>query len=57
MSTELADSPTAWFALLERAKRTGDVELALRAQEHLRRLGVKVEFQLSDAGDQKPFKR
>lgn len=45
MPTELTDSPTAWFALLERAKRTGDVDLALKAQEQLRQLGVKVEFQ------------
>jgi hypothetical protein len=38
------DSPTAWFAVLERARRTHDYELAAQAQRELRRLGVIVRF-------------
>jgi len=45
---EVCDSPTAWFVLLERAWRTGDVALELKALDELRRLGVRVTF----TGDQ-----
>lgn len=38
------DSPTAWFAVLERALRTGDSDLAARAKRELERLGVTVSF-------------
>ena len=36
------DSPTAWFAALERAIRTGNLQLARRCESELRRLGVEV---------------
>jgi len=39
-----ADSPTAWFAVLEAARRRGDHARAKRADDELRRLGVRVEF-------------
>lgn len=38
------DSPTAWFVLLERARRCRDQDLERWALAELRRLGVKVEF-------------
>lgn len=38
------DSPTAWFAVLERARLTDDYGLAARAQSELTRLGVAVKF-------------
>jgi hypothetical protein len=38
------DSPTAWFAVLERARLTDDYELAAKAQAELERLGVRVKF-------------
>lgn len=41
------ESPTAWFAALERARVTRDYELAARAQRELRRLGVKVTFSVA----------
>lgn len=42
---EAADSPVAWFAVLERAKQTGDFATAARAVAELERLGVKVKYQ------------
>jgi hypothetical protein len=42
--TQAQDSPTAWFAVLERARRTGDTDLQRLAESHLHRLGVCVEF-------------
>jgi len=42
----LADSPTAWFAVLERAIRAGNRELEEHARSQLARLGVDVEFRL-----------
>jgi|GEM_PF-2797354 len=53
------DSPTAWFAALERARLTCDRALEAKAHEQLRRLGVHVAFlpghlfrcQFSPAGD------
>lgn len=36
------DSPTAWFCALERARRTRDAALELRALQELTRLGVLV---------------
>jgi hypothetical protein len=41
---EAGDSPTAWFCVLEAAKRKGDRELANRAERELARLGVKVKY-------------
>ncbi len=38
------ESPTAWFACLERARLTDNYELAARAQWQLERLGVIVVF-------------
>lgn len=38
------DSPTAWFATLDRARNTGDAELAAKAKSELKRLGVRVDF-------------
>lgn len=43
-SRKATDCPTAWFAVLERAINTGNLELAAKAQRQLRRLGVTVEF-------------
>jgi len=40
-----SNSPTAWFAVLDRARQTQDHELAARALGELRRLGVRVKFQ------------
>lgn len=41
---EASDCPTAWFAMLERARDTRDCELAARALRELDRLGVKVSY-------------
>lgn len=43
-TNESIDSPTTWFAVLERALRTGDFDLAARAKRELERLGVTVTF-------------
>lgn len=43
-SYEPIDSPTAWFAMLERARRVEDYELAAKAKRELERLGVKVKW-------------
>ena len=42
--TDWRDSPTAWFAVLERAHQDGDHERAAEAIRELRRLGVAVRF-------------
>ena len=47
------DSPVAWFAVLERARRTNDFELAAQAQRELQRLGVVVRFARPKARDGK----
>ncbi len=39
------DCPTAWFAVLERARMDGDFERAAEAIRQLRRLGVTVRFE------------
>jgi len=39
------NSPTAWFAVLERAKLIGDRLLERRAVAQLKRLGVSVRFE------------
>ena len=41
---DATDSPVAWFATLERARRDNDFELAARAMRELRRLGVVVKY-------------
>jgi hypothetical protein len=41
----VVDSPAAWFAALEVARRRQDHEAAARAIQELRRLGVTVRFQ------------
>jgi hypothetical protein len=38
------ECPTAWFAVLERARLTEDYERAAHAQRELARLGVRVRF-------------
>lgn len=43
---EWMESPTAWFAVLERAKLTHDHGLAVHAQQELHRLGVSVSFRM-----------
>ena len=40
------ESPTAWFCVLERARRENNFVLAARAQRELKRLGVKVAYAL-----------
>jgi hypothetical protein len=42
--------PTAWFALLERAREAGNIEREREALRELRRLGVNVEFAPSPNG-------
>ena len=42
--TDPHNSPTAWFAVLERARLIGDETLERRALAQLRRLGVSVRF-------------
>jgi hypothetical protein len=39
---KVADSPSAWFAVLERSVRTNDRRLFDEAERNLRELGVKV---------------
>jgi hypothetical protein len=41
---EYADSPVAWFVMLERARQESDFEAAAQAQRELKRLGVIVRF-------------
>lgn len=41
---EAAESPTAWFAVLDRARKTNEFELAAQALRELMRLGVTVKF-------------
>ena len=36
--------PTAWFAVLEHARETGNPAREREAMENLKRLGVKVDF-------------
>jgi hypothetical protein len=43
-SNTYRDSPIAWFAALERARKIEDFELAAEAQQQLRRLGVIVTY-------------
>lgn len=38
------DCATAWFAMLDRARRVGDFERAAAAIRKLRELGVEVRF-------------
>lgn len=42
---EAVESPTVWFAVLERARLTNDIALAEEAQCALHRLGVTVSFE------------
>lgn len=46
------DSPTAWFAVLERARFADDYALAAKAQRELERLGVRVRFVKPRAGQE-----
>lgn len=43
-SRQAIDSPTAWFAALERARLSGDTRLERLAIRQLERLGVSVTF-------------
>lgn len=45
--SEAVDSPTAWFAALERARLVGDAGLERLAVGHLKRLGVSVAFEVA----------
>ena len=42
--TDWRESPTAWFAVLERARMDGNHERAAQAIRELRRLGITVRF-------------
>jgi hypothetical protein len=44
MSLDDRDDPVIWLPLLERGRRTGDFELAARAQQELARLGIRVRY-------------
>jgi len=39
-----ADSPVAWFVVLERARQDSNFELAAKAKQELDRLGVSVKY-------------
>ena len=41
---EAQESATAWFAVLERARRIYDFRLAAKAVSELERLGIKVKY-------------
>jgi len=45
---EIHDSPTAWFAALERARNTGNRNLLALARRNLTRLGVHVVFEADE---------
>ncbi len=45
-----ADSPVAWFVVLERARQDRDYELAGRAIRELKRLGVTVRYRRNRKG-------
>lgn len=47
---QVNDSPTAWFVLLERARRSNDAKLEAKALAELRRLGVDVRFDTNKQG-------
>jgi len=47
-----SDCPTAWFSVLERARRDGDDDRAAQAQRELRRLGVTVKFPFRPVADE-----
>jgi len=42
--TDWRNSPVAWFAALERARRIEDFELAAEAQRQLKRLGIIIIY-------------
>jgi hypothetical protein len=44
ISDDPNDCPTAWFAVLERARMDNDFKRAAYAESQLERLGVKVRF-------------
>jgi len=44
----LRDEPYVWLAVLERARREGDYDLAAYADAELRRLGVRVSYDALD---------
>ena len=47
------NSPTVWFATLERARTTDNYDLAARASRELDRLGVRVRFFREDKNRRK----
>ncbi len=47
---EAAESPTAWFAVLDCARNKQDFELAAKAVRELKRLGVTVRFHRRQKG-------
>jgi hypothetical protein len=44
------EEPTYWFVVLETARRRGDFERALQAQDELRRLGICVSYRRPPSG-------
>ncbi len=50
-ATKVTESPTAWFAVLERARMAGDYALAERATKELHRLGVEITFHAQDKSE------
>ena len=43
-SLKVTDHPVYWFSLLDQARERGDIDGAINAVNHLRRLGVTVSF-------------
>ena len=43
-NNKYADSPVAWFAVLERARQDSNFQLAAKATQELVRLGVIVKY-------------
>lgn len=41
---DATDSSVAWFCVLSQARSTDNYALALKANQHLKRLGVDVRF-------------
>lgn len=52
-----ADNPVLWFALLERARRTGDPSLDRRARRALSRAGIRVTYDSQPIAAREPLPR
>lgn len=44
MTATPQEDPTVWLLLLERGRRTGNLELVARAKRELERLGIHVTY-------------